>query len=1544
MTSVSTQVAIAQSDQNIATAQLAAKRASITDLQGVICQLEGEVAKISNERDAALEDLLSTHDEYRYLLSKSEDEPEESTLVSLQILPTMEVKDGRKRFMSDRIAEYQRIVHEFKLKGGRISQLFHRVLQFFTGCSEHEARAVARLPQHSQQYDHTQMMGMAKQHSMSIARDESRPFYATECDEVSITRSKFMLNFVMFGTPDIPIPTRLLAGAVRISNTTGHSEFGGVKQSLDTLFWSPVFWLWWTSDSAASMLVAVDLARGAKLRDFNRLLGDDFVRATFMPEDTQLYFMVHVSTPTMLIPLSGPHYIPDGIHMSKNGESGMISELGSGVNLASGKLVYNFLKGELFRLVRLDKPSLEFRDLLRHLHPEVADLYRTMPGDIKHRINIITKIAKVFSGCRDEIRDVCWQMNLVYGKGVWKGDRQPVLDHLKEVWASTTDVRLQAWCTLFAKLHDVGKDLYTDIQVNKGFNMVYARREAQRCHNLLLDFDTKFEEIFEVELKEIMVWCDVAIASGQISQMAKATVKALAAVRKEKAKVSDVDAQQVESTSEDRSGEDDFENVLDPSLAEDIAVYSGQDLIELEEEEAMDVLDEVEAQDEVEAGEGGEVQGAQMDGAGGVANTVVDARQVGDAQVDGGGSDVQQVGDAQMDGSGSDAQQAGDAQMDGGGSDTQQAGDAQIDGGGSDAQQARDAQMDGGGSDVQQAEDAQMDIGGSDVQQAGDAQMDGGGSDAQQVGDAQRTGVMKGSLQGALSRNEEIDAVRLFNLLCEDFRRGIRKYHSYMKERHKVYIAMPYRIFSYYDPEDGVLNLLEDYIRFGFHMALDDCGATLCKIGCQVCRYVGGKGVIITQVMSRMEYLIEGGHLLGFWDNPHHQADLQAIVKNPTSIAVMAYADLPNGIANLGVSLMQFYETYLNFATSESMFTERKGGEAKRMGVTGNVTSLRAFAQLNEQGGVLTDQMRADISKQRREANNAAPSKYAKDRDQHVAEFERIKAEAQAELVFKAQESARDQEAKRLAAEEESKKKAARIAEQVERERVKEANRIATTQRKEERKKKTEEASRQKQLRDAAGIRNKAIQKKKAFLKTMNKVACLAALHARGITDVTMQTKVDKMREALLLHVDELMQVPAMGQPQLVTAATEPAAELPTEAPEPAAPLSAGAPELAAQLPTDATEPSAELPTEAPELAAPLATAAPELVPHLATAATEPAAELPTDAPEPAAPYATAALELVPHLAMAATEPAAELPTEAPEPAAPLSAGAPELAAQLPTDATEPSAELPTEAPELAAPLATAAPELVPHLATAATEPAAELPTDAPEPAAPLATAAPELAPHLAMAATEPAAELPTEAPEPAAPLSAGAPELAAQLPTDATEPSAELPTEAPELAAPLATAAPELVPHLATAATEPAAELPTDAPEPAAPLATAAPELAPHLATAATEPAAELPTEAPEPAAPLSAGAPELAAQLPTDATEPSVELPMDAPKSARPKRKGVRIDYNALSSYGNKERAHRDSASSYISKQPSTQCVGADDGRKRRKRVDYASLSKGL
>ncbi|KAK3265446.1 hypothetical protein CYMTET_25870, partial [Cymbomonas tetramitiformis] len=705
--------------------------------------------------------------------------------------------------------------------------------------------------------------------------------------------------------------------------------------------------------------------------------------------------------------------------------------------------------------------------------------------------------------------------------------------------------------------------------------------------------------------------------------------------------------------------------------------------------------------------------------------------------------------------------------------------------------------------------------------------------------------AMKGLLQNALARSEDINLERLLFLLFEDFKRGVRSFHAYMAERITVYDTMPLRLFSYYDPFDGICNLLEDYIRFGFHKSHDGCdGAEFCKLRCQVCRFVGEKGVIISAVMTRVEYLLDGGYYLGFWDHPDHYDDIIAIAKDPSSFHAIEYSGLPDGIAGLGPSLMKFYDVYLSQATRDSMMTERKGGEAARVGVTGTVTSLRAFALLNEQRGDLTDDLRATINQKRREAKQTS-SHVDNDKDQHVAAYQERRANADAEVAFAAEEAARNEAEVRRQEQEKAEKQAKVAEERSQREKAKELEQVAVAQRKEEREKKRKEALLEKQKKQAASLRQIEIRKKKALVKRISKRECLCALHARGYTEVNDKTKVATLRDMLLPFIDEL------------TAQHSTPGSIHDE--------------IAAQDTTN-------LPETAAEVSAPIATAAPELAPELATATTEPSAALPTDTPELAAPLATAAQEVTPQLATAAMEPSVALPTDALEPAAPLA-----------TAATEPSAALPTDTPEPAAPLATAAPEFAPQLATAATEPSAALPTDAPEPAAPLATVVPELAPQLATAATEPSAALPTNAPEPAAPLATAAPELTPQLATAATEPSAALPTDALELAAPLATVAPELAPQLATMATEPSAALPTDAPEPAAPPATAAPELA------------------------------------------------------TRPKRKGARIDYNALSSHGNKDRAQRHMPSDNIQRPSAHDVVDVDIGRKRRKRVDYASLSKG-
>ncbi|KAK3275477.1 hypothetical protein CYMTET_16396, partial [Cymbomonas tetramitiformis] len=1162
------------------------EHASVQSLTTTVSRLEVEVKPLSAQRDLqAMEDILVAQEGYRQTLSDIMNDPGENEDVeedesSMKIIPTMEVAGGRKQYTTDRIVEYQRIIHDFKLKGGRISKLFHRVLQFLTGCSENEAQRIARLPQSTQQYEHTQIMGAAKTYELSVARDTTLPFFATECDEVSITRSKFMLNFVMYKT--------------------------------------------------------------------------------------------------------------DGCHVVKNGESAMLSEFGSGVNMASGKLVYNMLEGELFRLARVDKPSFEFRDLMRYYHPEVADVYRTMPAEIKHRINILTKIAKVFSTCRLEIQDICWQMNLVYGKGVWKGDRQPMLDHLREIWAATNDVRLEVWTTLFAKMHNLGKDLYENLSVNKGFNPVYARREAGQFLAALLSFDIDFHKIFEAELETMTSSCAIAVASGQVRQMMEMTVKALADLKKDQASKQTHQVGSGPST-EDHTAEDEDEDMLSPELAEDIAVDIVEDpAAQITEAE---LCGEEDRNDEILPLNGRSASAVDVGGAPGHAAAPVEASSpfaAGATDVGGAVAEATEATDvggapghaaAPVEASSASAAGATDV-----GGAVAEATDVLRRGGASSASAA-------GAADVGGAVAEATDVGGAlghaaapveassasgveathvaGVQEHVAAPVEGSSDSAADAGGSRqaKTTIMKGFLQRALANGEEIDAERLLNLLCQDFRTGIRSFHSYMKGRYEMYLGMPLRLFSYFDPVDGVLNLLEDFIRFGFHSAqAGGCASHFCEIGCTVCRFVGGKGVFVSRVLSRQEYLVEGGYLLGFWDNPHHQADIKAITQNPSTVKNIEYADLPQGIANLGPTLLGFYDTYLSFATSESMFTERKGGEAKRLGVTGNVTSLRTrFAFINEQRGTLSNELRTAISKKRSEAKRRAE-----------------------EAAFKERELARGQEEKRLEARELAEKQARKEVERVERERLKEEERVAAAQRKEEREKKKLQSSLEKQQRNATALRQKAIQKKKKALKALKKEDCLEALRARGFTHMTMSTKVSDLREALLPFFDNLFPSPTTtgapmptprDQPELAAhlAAHAPASQLPGDQPETAANLAAHAP--AAELPTDPPEPAVPVTGHAP--AAELPTDPPE--PAVLVTAHAPAAELPTDPPEPAAP-------------MTADAPAAKLSTDPPEPAAPVTGNAP--VAKLPSDPTEPATHL------------------------AAHAPAAELPSDptkqAPKPAAPL--------------------------------------------------------------------------------------------------------------------------------------------------------------------------------------------------------------------------------
>ncbi|KAK3284225.1 hypothetical protein CYMTET_8111 [Cymbomonas tetramitiformis] len=831
---------------------------------------------------------------------------------------------------------------------------------------------------------------------------------------------------------------------------------------------------------------------------------------------------------------------------------------------------------------------------------------------------------------------------MVYGKGVWKGERQPVLDHLKEVWAAARDVRMISWASMFSKMHDWGKELYTDSQTNHGFSLVYSRRHMRNVLATLLDFDVKFEEIFKEEILSIDAACVAAVENGDIERMAAATVKALAEVQS-KGKSS------TSNTVEDNTAEEEEEDTLDSSMCEDIAVDTTEDapvqvvqpetMEDWREYEHADPEEELEpdvgrgearedtegvqedpttatqggeAQQDAEgvqvnpaatlqggealqdaqgmkvdpamslqggearqdaggmqvdptmAAQGGESQqgaegmhvdsavatqgskaqpdakGAPMDPAttlqGGEAEQDVEGMQVdlaaaapgGEAQQDAEGMKVNpaaalQGGEAQHDAhvaqvDPATALQGGEAEQDvegmqvdpaevaPGGEAEQDVEGIQVDPdaaapGGEAEQDAEGMQMDPaevapGGEAEQDVEGMQVDPAeaapGGEVEQdaegmqvdPAEAQQDAQVDTAEAQQDAQvdtaeaqhgAQGVhmdpttalqggeeqlvtpsskskMKGLLQQALASSKPLTAMELSHLLCEDFRRGVRAFHAYMKERTETaHETMPMRLFSYFDPLDGVLFFLLDYQRFGFHEAIDKCGRELCLRGCAVCRFLWEKGVESPVPMSRQDYLLAGGFALGFWDHPKHAADIAAIVKDPSSVKVVEYVGLPMGIAYLGPTLMEFYDTYLSMATRNSMYTERKGGEAGRVGVTGNVTSLRAFALLNEQSGTLTEEMRAAIVRAQKAAKQRAPPKRCKDNDQHVSEFKRFQAMNEDAREEDARVAEMMEEGRRLQQAEKEERQAKAAAERAERARLKEIEQLAATRKREER-------------------------------------------------------------------------------------------------------------------------------------------------------------------------------------------------------------------------------------------------------------------------------------------------------------------------------------------------------------------------------------------------------------------------------------------------------------------------------------------------------------
>eukprot|EP00854_Cymbomonas_tetramitiformis_P004649 gene4649-5693_t len=751
-------------------------------------------------------------------------------------------------------------------------------------------------------------------------------------DEGSMYRSKLMISFGTFITESEETPSRLLAGAKRISNTTAACEFEAVKQSFDNIDWNVLHWLWFTGDSAASMLAAGELAHDSKIQEFSKQLhASGFSYPLFMPPDVQPFFMVHETQPDILIPAHGPFFIHDACHIPKNGEGKFLRELGAGCNMASGKLTT--FKGELFRFSRLHKPSHECRDIMRMLCQEMDMLYKTIPSEINHRLKIATKLAELFDEFREVLAIMLSRFNDAYGGSRWKGDMQPVLDHMKEVMAATHDVRIIAWCKLFSKLHEWSCQVYTDSQSNSGFNMCLARRLSAGQVQKLRSYDSDFERLFEQEIKEIIVVCREAEENGALEHMTKFTA---------------------------------------------VEAWLGDDLLEAEEGELV-------------------VQALLTD----ILLTVF-------TQVD----------------------TASEALTE------------------SVAEEPLSGHTVGTGSCVWEH------AAGKYLESLATKATGATGRKVQ---------APRGAFQFALANGYVLGAEDAFQLLCLDFRRGIRANVEYLEERYSFYSDMPWRIHSYFDPVTGVRNLLEDHARI--------------------------------QQMGREEFLTDGWFHLGFWEHPNHQLDIKALVANasgivhPSGLACVRIPPLkkfgvPGGIADLGPALVNFYHTYLVMACSENMPCERKMGHAKRIGVGGRISEERTFERLSERRVTLDRRLRQEIGSEQYQKRQAS-AREGMDKDGHVRAL-----------------MDREQALKDVAMEE------ARVAD---------ARALDTAL-------EQEEAQRVAGIKAIYASKKQLLQRKKDVLKAMDKEKCFQELWARGVRDIVNGrggTKVGELRDRLLAFIDD---------------------------------------------------------------------------------------------------------------------------------------------------------------------------------------------------------------------------------------------------------------------------------------------------------------------------------------------------------------------------------------------------------------------------------------
>ena len=255
-----------------------------------------------------------------------------------------------------------------------------------------------------------------------------------------------------------------------------------------------------------------------------------------MPLAIRHVFLVNVLAPRLLILMHGPFVNPDLIHIGKCAEAAALKALSGGVRVGTLLFVSCLLKAELFSMARLFAINHEFRDIIRCLTPETMRYFASIPGEISHRLKIITTLAAVFDEFRVQIGFALEVFNTMYSpKGNWKAsggggpdvsNRQSTLAHAREVYLGLSDPRMRVWCSFLRRMHPFSVLWYAVFQDSGGFIANRVRTEANELISLLDDqcerFDVHFYEVAQLA-REVM---REAAEAGVLAHLQKITKEA----------------------------------------------------------------------------------------------------------------------------------------------------------------------------------------------------------------------------------------------------------------------------------------------------------------------------------------------------------------------------------------------------------------------------------------------------------------------------------------------------------------------------------------------------------------------------------------------------------------------------------------------------------------------------------------------------------------------------------------------------------------------------------------------------------------------------------------------------------------------------------------------------------------------------------------------------------------------------------------------------------------------------------------------------------